>query len=654
MVESYLYEKDTGCETCPTILIKRTILVDLRTKTNIGYLRQTRANREELIEFKALSHRNGNTRHYNVKRVGTIGSSSRLGQAAQSVGSILLPGNISPYRSPIRSGIARALTPGRPGRGRASRGGRTSRCPEGYQFGGRFTDNRLSTCGQKLFDIPGPLGAAIAQIRRALRRQSNITVNVQEGEPIRGTGRANNVVVQRKPQIPRVSKSTNTKARADSVSKMIEGISSTDGDVARLVRRDGFVLEPVVSASVLRTIPDNRDMEDATYLMRLNKVDDFGKDELGLLSNTGVTNVTYVLDNGSYVEVKKVRPLTVGERRKLGRTVNKAIDTDNKKDPAARVKYLVNETGDGMQYVEKLPKGKTVGDLLSGKKAKRSIEKDPKGAPKTEKIMSLDAASAMIRKGEPLSQISPSILQQALTEANLFKRNRGSYRSVAGKEYLLRPADGNEKALNALFSAQVQKFLNLNAPDVGILGAGDKKRALVEIPDTVLKGADIDADATFKDLPTQEVAKLLVADLIADIPNRKPNSVALIRKGDSLSAVPLYSDSELTDLSKIKIRERTQAQLRKFESVSGAGIYSKYYRELKEEQRRVMQQQIAELLDKAREFNFTNYRDRLYRDGQLTQAEKTHLNIVGKIIENRVEVLGKQREQLLKALGGSK
>ena len=67
-----------------------------------------------------------------------------------------------------------------------------------------------------------------------------------------------------------------------------------------------------------------------------------------------------------------------------------------------------------------------------------------------------------------------------------------------------------------------------------------------------------------------------------------------------------------------------------------------------------MQEQVALLLEKARKFNYTKYRDALYRDGQLTQAEKTHLNIVGKIIENRIAVLKSQREQIMQALGGKK
>ena len=651
MVESFFYEKETGCEQCPSIIVKRTILVDLSTKVNRSYIRGAGASREEIIEYKGMSMRNGN---YRVKRVGAFGSSSRIGQAAQALGSIALPGNISPYRSPIRSGIARALTPGGGGgMRRRGPGGGTSRCPEGYQFGGRFTDNRLSTCGAKLFDLPSPLGRAIGAIRRALRGPRGIQGDDIQGTPIRGGAPEGNVTTVRAPQIPRVSPKTNAAARDKAVGEIIKGMGTVDGDVARLIRRDGFVLEPVVSPGVLRTIPDNRDMEDATYVMRLRSVENFGGDELGMLSNTGVTNLTYVLNNGGTVEVKKVRKLTVGERRKLGRTVNKAIETDNSSDPAARAKYLVNETGDGMSYTENLPKGQTLADAFKKKASKPRKATSAKPA-KEQDIAGIDEAVAIIRKGGPLSRISPSILQEALRMANVFKREGNVYRSTSGKSYGLRRSSKPNDHINHGLAAEVQKFLGMDAPDYGISGSGAKKNLLIQSPESVIDGGKLSTDADLSSVSVENMAALMVSDMVSDIGSRKRNSIALISKGDSTSAIPLFSESQLVDLDEIKIRERTKAAIRNFGSVNTNGLYSKYYRDLKEEQKRQMQQQVFRLLEKAREFNFTNYRDRLYRDGQLTDGEKTHLNIVATIIENRVEVLQNQREQIVRALGGNK
>jgi len=653
MVESYVYERDFGCEACPPILIKRTILADLSTKVNHDHIRGMGAKSEEVVEFKALARRLGSLRQFEEKRVGLFGSRSRLGQVAQSIGTYAAPGNISPARSPIRSGIARALTPGgRRGRGIPGRG-RTARCPERYQYGGRFTDNEFTTCGQQLFDMPSDLGETISQIRRrAAARTPAPEGSTTEPRAISSGSSGRSVVNPRAPQIPRVAQKTNKQARSKSEEQIVKGMSPKGVEAARLVRRDGFILEPVVSAQVLRTIPDNRDMVEATYLLTARSKNDIGGQELGLLSNTGITKLTYVLPGGSTLELEKVRNLTTGERRKLGRTVNKGIKTSNDSDSAARLKFVSDETGDGIQYRENLSGGKTIDQILS------SGGKAPKKAPapkeETEEVTDIAQAARIIRDGGPLSAIAPSILQEALTKANMFKRDNGLYETNRAGTYRMQKSNGKGDHISASFAAEMQSYLGLNSPDIAPVGKGDKKNYLVEVADSVIEGATLQKDVKLSDIPTTEMASMLVSDIISDITDRKSNSIAVLKKDDEMLAFPDISKSELINLSEVSVTERTKARIRDFRSVSGNGLYSKYYRELKEDQQRLMQQQIAELIERAREFNFTKFRDRLYRDGELSGAEKVHLNIIQKIVENRVDVLRQSREQLMEVLGGKK
>jgi len=200
----------------------------------------------------------------------------------------------------------------------------------------------------------------------------------------------------------------------------------------------------------------------------------------------------------------------------------------------------------------------------------------------------------------------------------------------------------------------MQSYLGLNSPDIAPVGKGDKKNYLVEVADSAIEGATLQKDVKLSDIPTTEMASMLVSDIISDITDRKSNSIAVLKKDDEMLAFPDISKSELINLSEVSVTERTKARIRDFRSVSGNGLYSKYYRELKEDQQRLMQQQIAELIERAREFNFTKFRDRLYRDGELSGAEKVHLNIIQKIVENRVDVLRQSREQLMEVLGGKK
>ena len=419
---------------CPnSMLTKVRVVFAAQKSAPNNVMRSLPANRGELITFKALSKRNGRTREYEVKRVGSIGSSNPLLQGVQAAGSMALPGDSSILRSPIRSTVFGALTPGMPsipgipGRGLGGRDN-TYHCPEGYQYGGRFTDKKFSNCGAKLFDIAGPLGLAIAAIR-AVRNAIKPGPSTQ-GEVLGAGQYPGSIVDSRKPQIPKVSISNPQKLKLE-VDKLVTPLGKQSEPVARMVRRDGFVLEPVVPASVLRTIPDNRDMEGATYIASHLSPDTIGKDELGLLSNTGIQSLKYVLPGGSMLTLEKKRPLTVGERRKLGRTVNAAIASSNDKDPASRLKMVATETGDGIGYSEKFvgisnpnsvgPDGKERwASTVFGKKrpeqqdAQQEAKPVQAAAAEQSGIGTVDGAINHIKNGGNLADIAPDILQEVL------------------------------------------------------------------------------------------------------------------------------------------------------------------------------------------------------------------------------------------------
>ena len=57
-----------------------------------------------------------------------------------------------------------------------------------------------------------------------------------------------------------------------------------------------------------------------------------------------------------------------------------------------------------------------------------------------------------------------------------------------------------------------------------------------------------------------------------------------------------------------------------------------------------MRKLIATLLRRARKFNFNQYRDRLNSSGELTEGEKIHMNVLGKILDQRIRVLSNVSE----------
>lgn len=663
---------------CPDSEIQKTRVVFIHEKTSPqNVMRSYGATRQEIISFKALIKRGGRGREFEVKRIGIVSSNSPVLQGIQAVGSVATPGNFSAIRSPIRSAISRTLTPGVPGMmGRESWRDGVARCPEGYQYGGRFTDNQFSTCGQKLFALPGPLGAAISLIRRVGRALNPPTAEVSS--TVLGPGQQpGNIVQSRAPQIPKVTMSNPQRNLAE-VKKLVKPLGAVDQPSARMVRRDGFVLEPVVPPSVLRTIPDNRDMDGATYLMSVSGPDLIGKDELGLLSNTGIVSLKYVLPGGSVLTLEKRRQLTVGERRKLGRTVNAAMEADNSKDPSARLKMVATETGDGIGYSESFVgisrpneidnEGKQRWATMAfRKRATRRVEDEaptePTREPETtapigKDITTLAAAVAHIQRGGSLSDISPNILQQALGKVSEIKRDKINNAQTMltmpnGDKYIEKTSASNYEALAQRFATEIQRHLGLESPNVSFIGTGDKRNYLVEDAMTSLKGAKVDTEASFGSAPWQEVMRLMVSDLLADMSNRNSGSVEIADYNGARKLIPVSNDGAgLTDLSKISIRERTDAALRDLLSPSESQLYIQYFKQLKAAQRAQQLQFIATLIQRARAFNFTNFKSRLYTDGKLTSGEKIHLNILETLYATRLDKLVEQNQTLNNLISG--
>ena len=668
MAYTYMYTKKATCCGNYDVNVVREVFVEPDAQHPRGVFNQPISQNPDLVNYKAMARLNGTSRRYNEK-VGIIGSHSRIGQAAQAIGSAILPGNISPVRSPIRSGVWSALTPGLGGGRGPSREGRSSRCPEGYQYGGRFTDNRLSTCGQKLFDLPSALGATIAAIRRSMRSM-NAPVSRQRGRAITPGDYGESPVDTRRPQIPRVGEK-NSRAVKMRVKQLAEAMGNPGITATRMVRRDGFVLEPVVSAGVLRTIPDNRDMEGAVYMSTLGKLGDLGGDELGLLSNTGVNSVQWVLPNGSTISIDKVRPLTVGERRKLGRTVNQAIKMSNANDPLARLKFVSNETGNGITVNEKyvgIENPNEMVTLKNGKKRPRwAAELYGKGsAKKTSKasrkkntdsgsqITDVDDAIAHLNAGGSITNIAPSILQKVLANRAMFKRDRGVITAPDDRKFAIQSTKKDMGHINSLLGYEIQQSLGLESPDAAFIGKGKRRSLLTETPLSTIQGATLDPKANLEDVEPSDMASLLVSDFLSGVNNRKQSTVELLSADDKIRAVATDNPSELVDLDRIKIREQSRLRIEQMKSTQKNGLYGQYFASLREEQRRLFRQQLDRLIKRASRFSVADFRSRLNADGELSDGERTHLNVINRIYEQKLDNLKGSLEAIMSALGGEK
>ena len=655
-------------------IITRVVFESSEQKTHTHVVRRKTPLSKNFIDFKATSLVNGSSRRMASERSSEEYSvkASTGGRVGHTLLSLAIPGDSDPIRSPVRSAVYRTLTPGfGVGGGSSRRKGKPYRCPEGYQYGGRFTDSRLSTCGVKLFDIPSPLGMLISALAKKFRTRAADPIT---GNPITGGEYPDSLIESRKPQIPKVSKD-NSRLADVRIKEMKQSIATHPAKTARMVRRDGFLLEPVVSAKVLREIPDNRDMEGATYILSAFGPQDIGNDELGMLSNSGVRSVVYVTPSGSSLTIEKARQLTVGERRKLGKTVTISMAQNNSKDPSARLKYLANEMGDGISYSEEFVNIKNPNEIKNNKPRwasevfnKKNITK-PIGedgtlsretvssAAMSKKISSLAEAIEFVNNGGSLARIDPKILQRVLAKTNFVKKEKISQSqnllTISNGKYFEYTNPKQFQHIGERFASDLQEHLGLPSPDVIFSGPqGDKRRYMRQDVETAMPGSVFNPNVKLYDLDPKDVAKMMISDFLTDQRERDLSSVYGMQTVDGV--VPMLAQnttSGLTDLSKIEIAKRTKMNILEFYKEIGKINYSDYYKELKIEQQIIFKKVVESMLKRARSFKVNDLRSRMALDG-LSAGELAHIKIIDRLFEIRVESLSSQKKKLVELLGG--
>ena len=637
------------------------------------------------VNFKCKMQRKEGKRGYEVK-VGQVSSDSRLLQSVQGLGSAVTPGNLTMLRSPKRSITSSLLTPGggpnlrlpslNPLRG--TKPTRGFRCPEGYQFGGRFTDERRSTCGKQLFDLPGSIGRAIG---RALRDAVSGRGQGSSSRGVTSLSVSGEVLQSRAPQIPKVSVA-NRALRVREVANIVEKLSTVSEPYTRLVRRDGFILQPVVSAAVLRTVPDNRDMEGASFITTALTPNVIGQDEMGLLSNTGVDSVYYVLPGGSTLSLSKARALTVGERRKLGKTISQAQKMNTTENPTAALEFIATEMGDGISYEEKFKGVNNPNEMimakLPGESTKRQMrrwqyeifakKRGPKvrssasdvqleALPDSEKIDDLASAVRHLNAGGSIENLSATIRAEAVKRSSMYKTGK-----IKNGVIIHERADGQTvfevqptkdfEHIGAALASEVQRSMGLNAPKVRLTGSGKRRSYMLA------EAQDVDSTArqirkTPADMmPPEDILGIAISDFLTDTRDRNPSNIAPVRIDGQIRAIASVNPSSgFSGLSTTELRQRRQMSIAEFFNKKQRATYTNYFLGLQEKQRNRAMELFEKLIDSANNFDFEKFNDYLAKDGKLTEAEKVHLKITQSIYLNRLQQLTSSSKIFKQLLG---
>lgn len=260
---------------------------------------------------------------YIEQKVGLFESRGRLGRAAQAVGSAALPGDSSRVRNPVRSAVARGLTPGKPGGlGRRLAAVDRIQCPAGFENGGQFTGRGLTNCGRQVFipvnkpNIDNPLKPN-TWLGRSL---GNIADQLPGTEGGNGRGIGANTFDGRAIQIARNAIiPTLGGSKPSRVNRAIEQTSAAirkDDKKSFMIRRDGVVLESNLSVGSLAKLKDNKDMLDGVLVVS-GKSKNLGRNEIPALLDSPLKSVVFSLPNKKKAKLTMVRKPSAADKARL-------------------------------------------------------------------------------------------------------------------------------------------------------------------------------------------------------------------------------------------------------------------------------------------------------------------------------------------------
>jgi hypothetical protein len=637
-------------------------------------------------------------------KVGAVAFNSSGGRFAESVVSYFTPGDMSRVRSPGRSIAYRAVTPGGGGKlGRAIGGGPSAvRCPVGYQFGGRFSNRQLANCGQQLFDLPGnginkpnapapEARGAVQSLTRTIIGARNPRAKLTRAGRI-GVGDYSKLsaTITRMAQVPRVGGSSPKRSDA-SIAEAVRTASSAKTDFTRLVRRDGVALDARVAVAKLTVQRKNPDMQDGTIVRRLTGNGIPGADEVGLFQS-GIASIRLVSPNGDVIRLDRTRPLKPAEASELTRqwaTLRRASDLG---DGTVGLQRLADRSRGKLDYSEtfngdiqmpnetirvsrngttKLVQRWYFEAFLSEQAPGRSSDAAPwkeigvlaQGDNAKIERSTLSRADALKRFDENgnIEEIPPAHLADVLARSKDVKRqalgnNRTLFTRKNGDQYVQTQFSSGQSAFAEKIAADLERAFGVPTPVTRVAGTGRGRSLVAATPENAVPEGKLDFASGLRSVRVEDLARIALTDFILGRRDRSPGTIGVVRKGDRLLGVPAGNGRVLLagDVRAPGKPSLAAALVRKPEEILASSDGSGWLRPLaanRPASAQVMEKMYQTLLDEASGFDWSAYYARLGVDGELSAADKLHLEIIQRLVKGRIEQLRSSQKSVLRVLG---
>ncbi len=636
---------------------------------------------------------------------GLVSSNDPAVRIIESGVSYATPGDMARLRSPGRSTVYRAATPG--GGGGAMRIGgagrigssigrgaeQLMRCPTGYQYGGRFSNRLLNNCGQQLFDVPGveAPGSTAAQDVVRVTRTIGVVPKRTGGRAIQlvEAGRIGNApgpkisaTLTRMANVPHVG-GANPKKVETAVASSVTAAGAARGDFVRLIRRDGVPLDARVNLDRLAAQVRNVDMQGGTIVSKIGSPKEMGFHEVGLF-RAGVSSVRLVAPGGHEFRLDYVGN-PKGDLSQIGRKWGTIRRAPNSEEGAAAIQRLVEASKGKLQYSEvfnnidrpnelvqiaRNDEKKTVPrwvylayyadaapgrmDSAQGWKEVAAIAQAPDAAA-TDTVTTMAEARKVVQSGDPLDKVPGRFLDAALKKSPTVENiDLGGGRTLItrknGEQYVRIERSGTA-ALGEKVLADFQRGMGIDAPATRLAGDGAATRAVIsQAATSTVQDGKFATDSGLTDVPTADLMRVSLVDFMFGVSDRNPAGLAIVQDGHNLTVVPSPGSGTVP-----KDAKAVAAVVRDPQKVFANPQKNGWVRAFSDVPDKNVRKSIATMYDTllkdASEFDWQNYVTRLGLDGGLSDVEKRHLEIMRDLVKSQVSQLRASKDAILRIIG---
>lgn len=606
-------------------------------------------------------------------KTGLVSSRSRAGRAAQALASYVIPGDMSRVRSPIRSTVYRALTPGGGRGGLVGRiGGEQiiNRCPPGFEHGGRFANSTFTNCGSQLFEAVQAIAEAAQGAGRAgrLRVDNTPAPSILRGARVSAgkyTGDA--IAISRAANVARMG-APSPKKRDESVRAVVSAANSSESAFSRLVRADGVVFSPVSDLKRIAKQRKNPDMEGATWVTALNSPQSIGGDEVALLG-AGIRSIRYAVPGDGEIRVDSTKPLGQARINALIRKMQAARSKGDENGSALRA--MVRESNGDLVYSESFPNVDKPNEMvvIARGKERRTVPRwvyeawysdKSSGKDKSSGWTVVDTVTNVSSQNEVGANVVAEATAESLSALSSFDRGKAIAKGKssdfgAGRKSVLMKDGTNwvvhqpdqDSHIGVVVGNDIATALGLQAPNSYIAGDAKSRYAVVESPNE-LNGVKISKDGSTADIPGEELARIALVDYLTDNRGRTPATV-LPSKGKGNGAVSMSSPRNAL-AGRGGAKKPADAGFADYLKQDGSSKWLAEKAAKMESVRQKIAAMYEQLLERAEQFDWDAYIDRLSIAG-LTDGEKTHLDTIKVLYEYRLKQMRSSRKSFLTTLG---